>query len=374
MSGSKAMPRTKPPEHNELELSLFGPGVGECAVVHLGAGNWMVVDSCLDANGKSVALTYLASLEVDIATQVKLIVATHWHDDHIRGIAQLLREASSARFACSAALRREEFMTLVAADENFVLIEHKSGISEFSEVLRTLQARPGEARTGGPDHWASDGMRLFYHTNPCPVEVYALSPSSQSITDALGGIARLVPSRGQIIRKFPCISPNDVAVVLLVSTEALSFLLGSDLETGRHPRCGWKGVVSSSRLRPRTLSMAYKVAHHGSENADLREIWTDLLTAKPYALLAPFAKGPSPLPSKDDVLRMKRSTDKLYCTAWPPGKSPPRRDNAVERTMREILRSHRATRKTPGQIRLRGSMLGGSESISVGLFDYAVRL
>ena len=37
-----------PPRTDELEVSLFGPGVGECVIVHLGAGEWMVVDSCLD--------------------------------------------------------------------------------------------------------------------------------------------------------------------------------------------------------------------------------------------------------------------------------------------------------------------------------------
>ena len=35
---------TRPPAPDELEVSLFGRGVGECAVVHLGSGEWLVVD------------------------------------------------------------------------------------------------------------------------------------------------------------------------------------------------------------------------------------------------------------------------------------------------------------------------------------------
>lgn len=37
-----------PPVADELEVSVFGPGVGESVVVHLGHGDWMVVDSCLN--------------------------------------------------------------------------------------------------------------------------------------------------------------------------------------------------------------------------------------------------------------------------------------------------------------------------------------
>jgi glyoxylase-like metal-dependent hydrolase (beta-lactamase superfamily II) len=74
------------PLRDEAEVSVFGPGFGECVVVHIGRGEWVVVDSCLDAeSGRPVALEYLKQLGVDVATQVSLVIATHWHDDHIWG-------------------------------------------------------------------------------------------------------------------------------------------------------------------------------------------------------------------------------------------------------------------------------------------------
>lgn len=46
-----------PPKADELEVSVFGPGIGECVVVHAGAGEWMIVDSCVDrSSGLPVAL------------------------------------------------------------------------------------------------------------------------------------------------------------------------------------------------------------------------------------------------------------------------------------------------------------------------------
>ena len=94
----------KPPDKDEFEISLFGPGVGECVVVHLGHGQWMVVDSCYPVGGaEPVALSYLSALGLGIAAgnAVRLVVATHWHADHIRGMARLLEACPQAEFICS---------------------------------------------------------------------------------------------------------------------------------------------------------------------------------------------------------------------------------------------------------------------------------
>ena len=49
--------KVDPPSPDELEISLFGPGRGECVVVHLGNNDWLVVDSCLDnTSSQPVAL------------------------------------------------------------------------------------------------------------------------------------------------------------------------------------------------------------------------------------------------------------------------------------------------------------------------------
>ncbi|MBN1875905.1 MAG: hypothetical protein JXA33_16905 [Anaerolineae bacterium] len=56
-----------PPAPDELEISVFGPGYGESILVHVGAGNWILVDSCLDPVSKQpAALTYLDTLNVNI--------------------------------------------------------------------------------------------------------------------------------------------------------------------------------------------------------------------------------------------------------------------------------------------------------------------
>lgn len=73
-----------------MEVSLFGPGYGECVVLHLGHGEWVIIDSCISAAASDPApIHYLASIGVDPDLEVGLVVATHWHDDHIRGMERL---------------------------------------------------------------------------------------------------------------------------------------------------------------------------------------------------------------------------------------------------------------------------------------------
>src|SRR5829696_3595895 len=93
----------QPPDPDEVEFSVFGRGFGESLCIHQGGGEWIVVDSCLNPNtGTAAALTYLTSIGVRVEQDVRLVVATHWDDDHVRGLADVVEACADAYFACSA--------------------------------------------------------------------------------------------------------------------------------------------------------------------------------------------------------------------------------------------------------------------------------
>lgn len=77
----------KAPAPDQIEISVFGPGFGECVLVHLGEGHWIIVDSCMNRTvRKPAALAYFDEIGIDPAAAVEAVVATHWHDDHVSGI------------------------------------------------------------------------------------------------------------------------------------------------------------------------------------------------------------------------------------------------------------------------------------------------
>jgi Metallo-beta-lactamase superfamily len=361
------------PADDELEVSLFGPGIGECIVVHLGGGKWMIVDSCIPKGlDEPAALRYLDGLGIDVANDVALVVATHWHDDHIGGLSSVLNAARSAQFACSAAFEIEQFWTLVSYASEIKFIEHNSGVAEFDEILATLNERYAGRYRSGPDYYAVEGLRLYRGAAPFgEVCVEALSPSAQTITDQKGQILPDVLI-DEPIRRFMAHDPNDLSVVLLIQTPGCCVLLGGDLEIGRDNRRGWRAIVES-RTRPDIASSLYKVAHHGSPNADMKEIWTELLANEPIAIMAPYARGRKKLPTWDDVKRIKKAAGRVYCTVWPFVDRPKARSPIVDSVAASATRFRSAIKKGAGHIRLRAPIMGGGD-ISVETFHGACRM
>lgn len=356
------------PNEDEFEVSLFGPGIGESLVIHLGFGDWVIVDSCLNENNRPVSLEYLSSIGVEAATQVRLVVATHWHDDHVRGISEVLQVAETAKFACSAALQKQEFLMMVEAAKLVSILDENPGTTEFSKIFEILQSRSLGKKLKGPDHWASHCMRIFLGSGSETTELWALSPSAASIADAL---AANFPNAGEIIRRFVPAGPNQSSIVLLMRAAGAHVLLGGDLESTADNNRGWKAVIASSE-RPKGPSCTYKVAHHGSKNADEDGIWHSLLEPSPVAIVAPYARGCNPLPSEGDIKRILNKTPNAYCTVFPPTKTASNH-GPVDKTMNEVSLSRRQLRSKPGHIRVRVPIADPS-NLSVELLDGAVKL
>lgn len=308
------------PEGDEVEVTLFGPGYGECVVLHLGAGNWAVVDSCIDPAGEARALTYFERLGVD-PSAVKLVVATHWHDDHIRGLADVLEACGQATFCCSAAFAEREFLAAVGATQNRHLTVTGSGVQELHRVLSSLKRSGASPRFAMANRliWAQGAARMV-----------ALSPDDSAFATFLAAIAEHLPGLGERKGRAVALTPNGVAVVLWVRVSNCVVLLGSDLE-----RRGWAVVLRDRDDRTAPASV-FKVPHHGSAGAHEGRVWDQMLDREPVALVAPWSRAGRVLPTAVDVDRIAAATPNAYVTTGRPRGGPIRRRTApVERSLRE---------------------------------------
>lgn len=342
------------PAADEAEVSLFGPGYGECAVVHLGGGDWIVLDSFGPPHGRPIALKYLDQLGLDPARSVRLIVATHWHDDHMRGLAHLVSRCPEARFCCASALGSREFMSVAAALARRGLPEQ--GIREIHAVMTHLD------QTDAHPVWAVASRRI-HRSSGC--EVWSLSPDDEAHTAFLKSLA-LRPGAGPRRRMYS-LTPNQLSVALLVRFDGgASCLFGADLE-----RRGWTAVLRDD-TRPRCKSSIFKVPHHGSANAHVQGVWNQLLEPAPIAILAPWRRGGGALPKREDVRRILTHAPDAYATTNATSGAT-RRDRWVKKRLRRVKAHIAPESGAPGMIRLRRAMRGES-SWRVNLFGSACHL
>lgn len=368
-TGSGAVPAL-----DELEVSLFGPGIGESVAVHLGSNEWLVVDSCCPSGSRTpAALAYLQQIGVDVASAVKIIVVTHWHDDHIAGISKVLEAAPSAKLYCSAALNGNEFLKFVMLYRKNAMQRASSGVDEMYEVLsllrKTRRAVGRDVRSVGPE-WVKANECLWRREAPA-ASLHALSPSAGALTLALQefGDARdtLMPRRRAVAQ-----TPNEVAVALWIEVGGVRVLLGSDLEESSDPNCGWQAIVAST-AKPPGKAHVLKVPHHGSETAHSDDVWRFMLEPRPHAILTTFTRG-KPLPTEADVQRLRGLSGSLHATTPPRGWSPPRRDAAVDRTVKEAVKNRRVLRGQMGHVRLRCKMGQPTPRFDIELLGPALEL
>lgn len=343
-------------------------------MVHTGSGDWIVVDSCIDRESDSPAvINYFRKIAVEPARSVKVVVATHWHDDHMRGLASVFAQCEGAKFVCSVSLRTKEFLTLVQSLGKRSMMSN-SGVEEFYKILETLKSRVEGARleSRGPAFAMADQL-IWRRENPVPAGVYALSPSSGTISLAYTEIAELLPNTGELKKRAVAQGANHVAVALWITVGDTAVLLGSDLEDSGNPTTGWTAIINST-TRPPGKASVFKIAHHGSKNADHPQIWSKMLMGNPFAVLTPFNQGKINLPTPRDVDRVCGQTSNAYATAHPGVKQTRRRYGIVEKTIRETVRSIRVLDRSPGHVRLRRDLRTADAPWRIELFEGAIDL
>ena len=313
----------------------------------------MVVDSCTDKRTKQVVpLMYLEQLSVDVSRQVRLIVASHWDDDHVRGLDKMYDSAERAEVAFSEALMSEEFFTLLQAEQR--TLTKSRTVKTMDSVLRILDARRSST-TGLPEPKLAKAYTPLWTRLPAKGQpacsVVALSPSNTSVIDALAQIGSSIQKAHKIKRRTR-ITRNRATVALWITVGDSHVLLGGDLETTGNPATGWTAILNSP-LRPPHRASVFKVPHHGSVDSYEARVWGEMLTERASAILAPHVKGDNALPTTEGRMLICGHTDLAYITAPPAHPAARTRHGALGKMVDQTVRTIREAEGLPGQTRLR---------------------
>jgi beta-lactamase superfamily II metal-dependent hydrolase len=338
----KTIDTIEPPAIDEVEVTVIGTGggYGESILIHLSHKQWIVVDSCINPKTKqSLPLEYLDNLNVNIEEDVKLILCTHWHDDHILGVSNLLKRAKSAVFSITEAGDRKKFLQLIGLDFNKVKdIKDVSSTIELNECLDIMDKRGATVKLA-----SQDKVLLSNKVQEVEYSVIALSPSDLVIQEFSEELSSLIDEYGKQNRKIVRNSPNDKSVVVYIKINDSRILLGSDLEVSENINKGWLCIMSNSQtIDKNKKAKIFKIPHHGSKNGYHTDIWSNLVEEKSIAKLTSWNRG-SKLPEKEMLATYLTHTPLLYSTSRLPENpvkivynKPKKRNRTTDKTLKKL--------------------------------------
>jgi Metallo-beta-lactamase superfamily len=309
------------PRPDQIEVCVFGPGFGECILLHLGDGKWVVVDSCVHGPAKDpVALLYLRALGLNPSRSIRLILATHWHDDHCRGLSKVVQAAPDAPIWISHSLTTRDFLKFAARMRRNTTTLAGTKLTEFTSVMDEIRRRHDAGLTNFgfaafrsalceiPAAVASSGLE---------VALQAISPSHGDHLEFLTWIASKMPAAKQTKCSVPSPDRNLTSVASLLRIGASAVLLGADLLNSPRDTSGWRAVLQSHSQAPigPTASL-YKIAHHGSSTGHHPDIWKSLLVSSPTAVLTPWQRGGREVPSPAEIDTLKNLTPSAFATSF----------------------------------------------------------
>lgn len=366
---------TDAPAADQIEISIFGKGLGEAIVVHIGAGRWITIDS-FEVDKRSIAQIYFDNIGVDPTTCVEAVVATHWHDDHVKGITSLFSVTPNAEIIVPMAMCDDEFVKFAAAFANQKAAKFSSGVEEFGGILKLAYSRhrPG---TQFPMRFAkhgSVGFRCAGSALPhgATVTLEGLSPSDHDMNQFLAGLAKVRPTPASL-QQASNPKRNEVSAAFWLQIGQDAVLLAADVENSGNVNSGWKAILAA-QVQPLTKASLVKIPHHGGASGHHDAMWTQLLSSKPLATLAPWTRGGGRLPTGTDIDRILPLTGNSFATGPSAESRPAGQPPMVAKEFGRGRVSLRRVMEKIGLVRHRGTIVGDVVHWTTDLFGEACTL
>lgn len=311
-----------PPEKDQIEVTVFGPGYGESILIHIPSLGWGIVDSCCYTFKDINYVLPLEYLRIFNVKKLCFAIISHPHADHYKGMLNILQEfKTNIEKICLYSGNGTRELKQYLSEKEGLLGDRQRDIRELGTLFKYINVlkekgvklfKLSEMTNIVPDSEIQlDNHRKFR------VNIIALSPSGASV-DKYENILKTIISKVlqnrdiDLLVNFDDRNHNLISSAILLQIGNANIILGSDLEIGDSEQEGWRGVCS---LWTTLSAHLLKVSHHGSENAHYDDAWrAHSSLSQPTSIVTSFNKTPK-LPTENDISRIKRNSIKLGITS-----------------------------------------------------------
>ncbi|RYJ44521.1 MBL fold metallo-hydrolase [Flavobacterium beibuense] len=359
------------PNSNEVEVSLIGTGggYGESIVLKLSKNDWIIIDSCINPkNKKPLPLEYLESINVH-PENIKLIICTHWHDDHIKGLSNILYKSENTSFVTSLVRDLKQFLLFISLDHQKSIKGGMRSTEEFGKCLQILNDRNKKI-----DYAIYNQLLYRNIEDKYTFELYSLSPSPKTIDDFQGEISTLIDNYGKRSFRPTYNSPNEKSVALLLKFNDQRIILGSDLEIGNNEEQGWLHIIKNSLVFDNEKAKIFKLPHHGSQNGYHKDLFDKYIDSNPILKLTPWNKN-TILPTAEMIKIYNQHSNDIYITSKIISNSKPKKkDKSIEKIIKRFSISLNEVKYNKGIIRSRIDYTNPESNWNTEIFESAIKI
>lgn len=273
-----------------LEIHVLGSSIGESIVLKLPDGKWGVIDCYASSLKDASTNSTLSFLRERGVSELEFLCLTHPHDDHFRGMSQILQQMIVREFWRFAAMSSRQLRMLAhyfkADAEKADYTESKINGDEFVTIFRLVRERRyGSHPIATRRVQAKLPLYPSKSDSTAPFQILGIAPSDRQIDIYETDLERCFDIDGRIRDRLPHSRHNTVSVALMLEYGKTRIILGGDVEYQ-----GWIDVFRDFSTE-RLSCAAVKVSHHGSTNGYSENLWNTFAAAgKPIALITPFRR------------------------------------------------------------------------------------
>lgn len=271
------------PDSDEFEITTIGAGhqSGESVVLHLENGQWVIIDSCVSEK-KVLPLYYLEQIGVPFEN-VKFVICTHWHEDHVKGLPDILRECPNAKFYTPNVGDNRIFLKFVLKRLKLSFTSKSKVWKIFNDCYKVLSNRTTLQKPNFFQH------EMVVYTSP-NVDLFCLSPSD-NMRQNFEEILLAANTDVETIEAENKLDDNMCSLSFALRFHDKRIIIGGDLECNRKDKedccecikhCGeksekgWCNILEEINLFTDYQDYEYiQLSHHSSINGFCPRIWDE---------------------------------------------------------------------------------------------------
>ena len=307
------------PLDDEIEITVLGinESVGESIVVHIGSGEWVIIDCCKTRDGINLPLYYLSEIGADLS-KVLRVACTHLHSDHIVGLSEVLDRCKNSRFAYSMVGDHNSLKYVIAQYKKDANLPNEGTFGEFMKCIDIVKKQRRKVVPIGLDQPIfADPNRKILGISPSinMNEMYQWKLLRYNLND---------PIPSNLLKTNFC----SVASILLIGK--VHAILGADLESNRRynedieackencnrkSKRGWCNVFQSSQYFLHYKYDYIKISHHSSSTGYCPLLWEQFMSHQSIGSSTIFVQGKNALPSQEMINKYADKCSELYYTS-----------------------------------------------------------